>query len=502
MAKHKRVLWHIIILAIIICVGTLPRAVEILSGNYLFGFDQGLFFERVKSIAVDHKLTLIGEKVGGVGGFFQGPGFYYLLSIPFILFRGDPYGAMLLMFGIGVSTIIVGSIFSYMLFGFVASFFITSLLAFSPALVSQSRFIWNPFPVPIIILGCLFALFGVLKQKKYMLLILFLLIGLLFHFEIATGIMVLIEFLICCVFLLWRKIIQWKYFVSGLFIFFLTQIHFLLFDLRHDFLITKGITSIIVGKAWHVTDSSNIQHILSNHFDVFRSTFHTTFVFGNKLWPLFIIMIVLGIVGILRDGKADKSRTQFIIMLAIAPIISFVLYAKYLAPMWGWWIFDLEAIAIVLFGLVCSWWWSRGTIWRIIVGLLMCLFFIGHMQQTIQFYRSDYHDYGGTNKIRGKIDAISSIYQDAKGKPFNLLVFTPPVYTYPYDYLLWWYGLHRYGYMPGKDKQGTLYLLIDIDSSKPWSYIGWLDTIIKNGKTVATWTLPSGFVIQKRIFEP
>ena len=36
------------------------------------------------------------------------------------------------------------------------------------------------------------------------------------------------------------------------------------------------------------------------------------------------------------------------------------------------------------------------------------------------------------------------------------------------------------------------------DPSKPWSYKGWLETVIKDGKVDWTKTLPSGFVVQKR----
>jgi len=77
------------LLAIVI-LGSIPRSIEVISGNYLFGFDQGVFFQAVKEIVVNHKPALIGTEVGG-GGFFQGPGWYYLLSIPFYLWRGDPY---------------------------------------------------------------------------------------------------------------------------------------------------------------------------------------------------------------------------------------------------------------------------------------------------------------------------------------------------------------------------------------------------------------------------
>ena len=40
------------------------RVVEVTNGNYVFGFDQGLDFMAARSIAVDHKLTLIGAEAG------------------------------------------------------------------------------------------------------------------------------------------------------------------------------------------------------------------------------------------------------------------------------------------------------------------------------------------------------------------------------------------------------------------------------------------------------
>lgn len=63
--------WFIV--GIILIFAAIPRAVELISHNYLFGFDQGNFMLAVKHIVVDHKLTLIGVEVGNIGGFFQGP---------------------------------------------------------------------------------------------------------------------------------------------------------------------------------------------------------------------------------------------------------------------------------------------------------------------------------------------------------------------------------------------------------------------------------------------
>ena len=81
------------------------------------------------------------------------------------------------------------------------------------------------------------------------------------------------------------------------------------------------------------------------------------------------------------------------------------------------------------------------------------------------------------------------------------MAFTPPVYTYAYDYLIWWYGNRNYNYIPHKEKKGIFYLLMEPDSSKPWSYKGWLETVIKTGTILETKELPSGFVVQKRYAE-
>src|SRR3990172_11222563 len=96
--------------------GVMLRSVDVLSGNYLFGFDQGRDYLAVKNIVVDHKPTLIGSEVGaggaGLNGIFQGPLYYYFLSIPFLLTKGDPYGGVVLMFVLSV----LSGVFSY-LFG-------------------------------------------------------------------------------------------------------------------------------------------------------------------------------------------------------------------------------------------------------------------------------------------------------------------------------------------------------------------------------------------------
>ncbi len=497
--QNRGVHWQIVLMVVIILIGLLPRMTEVLSGNYLFTYDQGLFFERVRHIVADRKFTLIGEEVGGRGGFFQGPGFYYLLAVPFMIFGGDPYGGMLLMFFAGALTLIVAAIFAGRLFGIREALFIVFLLSVSPAMVAQSRFIWNPFFIPLISIVVIFLFYDVLRKKESALLLLFGCLGMMFHFEIATGIMMFVEFSLFTLYLWFRRIIRGRFVFAAYAVFFLTQIHFVFFDLRHDFLITKGILATALGKAPHAITLVYMQHMFWNHWDVFKHNFFSTFAYSDKIWPLILGVVVIGAYGMMKDHRVDRARKRLVMFLCVSPVLMFALYMKYTWPMWEWWLLELGVVYIFLVGLIISWGFGRGGIWRLVIGAFIILLLGSHIKTTIGFYQSDYRDYGGTHKIRGKEDALDVIYQDAAGQPFNLLVFSPPIYTYPYDYLVWWYGNRKYGYMPGKEKKGTFYLLIEPDASKPWSYNGWLETVIKSGTVIRTWNLPSGFIIEKRI---
>jgi hypothetical protein len=180
-------------------------------------------------------------------------------------------------------------------------------------------------------------------------------------------------------------------------------------------------------------------------------------------------------------------------------IVNFSVFTQLKNTVYSYYLTDLNIAYIFLFSyiLIASFKLKRYII-LVPFATLLVGFFIGGIVSSVQTSIKDYSDYGGTAKLKGKVDAIDYIYKDAKGKPFGLLVFSPPVYTYPYDYILWWHAEQKYHYLPTQTKKGTFYLLIEPDWSKPWSYKGWLETVIKSGKVIYTKTLPSGFIVQKR----
>src|SRR3989344_9028795 len=58
-------------------------------GNFIFNMDNARDMVDVREMVVLDKLRLIGP-TSGVEGFFNGPGWYYLLAIPFIFSKSKP----------------------------------------------------------------------------------------------------------------------------------------------------------------------------------------------------------------------------------------------------------------------------------------------------------------------------------------------------------------------------------------------------------------------------
>lgn len=487
----------------ILLFASLPRGIELLNHNYLFGFDQGHFFEAVKDIVVNHKLTLIGTEVGGQGGFFQGPGWYYLLAIPFALSGGNPYAAMVFMFILSLCVILFSYLFSAKMFDKKTGIVVSFLLAICPALIAQSRFIWPPFVISILSVILLFFLYKVFEKKEKYLPLAAFIIGLMSHFEIATAGTMLAQLVLIIVVLHWKKIISLKSILFSFGSFLLTLLPLIIFDLRHNFLMVHGIVNLFSQQVntIHQAAKLGIGAVFQNHLAVFRANFISSFQEGNLLLPLLLIVLVVGSISYMRDKKEVLSKKIMVFYLATTPIMLFGVFMFYRLPLWEWWLLELVIFYNWLLGVLLVYFWKRSYVLRSFVVIALLIFGIFYVNQTKTFYEKDYNDFGGVHKVKGKLEAIDYIYKDADNTPFNVLVFTPPVYTYAYDYLLWWHGQKTYGYVPGKEKRGVFYLLMEPDPQKEWSYKGWLETIVKTGKITKTVQLPSGFIIQKRTGE-
>lgn len=473
------------------------RAQETLSHNFLFLLDQGRDMMAVKQIVYDHRLTLIGPYTS-LGGVFQGPLWYYLLAIPTIIFNGDPWGAVLLMLVISMSVVIVAYLIVKKLAGETSALFTAFLFGVSPEAGAAATFAWNPHPMWLIIVVYICSLYAtVYRNPKYQL-FLWPVIALSFHFQTAMGVFLLVSTIIFLA-LFHRNFFKNRYLIYGLLGALLLLSPQILFELRHDFLMTRSILKLASGSSQGLFaggENYGYVSLVSFHMYELIINFRSAFLHNDASRGLSFLFFII-IFYKLHKGDLLNKEKQFISLCTTVVLIVIVLALIYPYPLRSWFLTGFGGFYLFIVGILL------GSLWRTKKGklLIVCILLLSSLTiiKRIDMLYIHPPDDGGVAKIKGKVDAIDSIYADAYGKQFGLLVFTPPVSTDAYDYLTWWRG-NQYGYIPYKEKKGTVYLLMEPDWSKPWSYNGWLETVIKYGQIVQTKKYSSGFVVQKRIF--
>jgi len=478
------------------------RSQETLSGNFLFLLDSGRDMMDVKGIVFDHKLTLIGPYTS-LGGVFQGPLYYYLLAIPTFIFQGNPWGNILLMLIISLVTIFIAFYFTNKYFGLTAAVVTFTLFAFSPEAVAAATYFWNPHPMWLILTFYVFALFGALKKNSLMQILLWPLIALSFHFEMAFGFFLFAAtfiYVIC----FQRKIFFNKKIILSLFLSFLLFMPQILFDLRHDFLMSGSVVEILKGNNQGLITSGEAEGFVSvkiNNLNTLKHNFISSFIYDQQFSAFPVLIFIATIVAVVYSLKKKiftVDEKLFLKSLSIIIVIILALGILYPFPLRYWFLTGFQSFYLIIIGLILSkiFKFRIGKIILVLIMIVMSIYFINRINTL---YINPPNE-GGAAKIKGKIEAIDFIYNDSKDREFGIIIFTPPVITDAYDYLIWWHGSKKYGYIPHSKKSGTVYLLIEPDTNQPWSYKGWLETIIKTGDVVYTKTLSSGIIIQKRNF--
>ena len=83
------------IILTILLVGILYRLLLTTDGNFLFNMDNARDFVDVREMIELGKLRLTGP-TSAIEGVYNGPLWYYLLAIPYLISGGDPYSAIIM----------------------------------------------------------------------------------------------------------------------------------------------------------------------------------------------------------------------------------------------------------------------------------------------------------------------------------------------------------------------------------------------------------------------
>ncbi|MBI2086494.1 glycosyltransferase family 39 protein [Candidatus Daviesbacteria bacterium] len=428
--------WYILI---ILLAGIIFRLFLTEDGNFIFNMDNGRDMVDVREMVILKKLRLTGPNTP-IEGVYDGPFWYYLLAIPFIITSGDPYGSILMQ-------IILWAIGGFYLlnltyrFGILAFLSVGFLWISSNFIVLASLYAFNPNPVIFLTPLLIFLIEKyITSQKLRYAAMMWFLAGLFFNFEMNFGVFVPL-IIILAIFISKKNFLfkDYKFWIGAAFFLFclLPQI---IFDLRHQFIMLNGLI-------YHLNSEGAATNFLKRFYNLANIFYFVYVPTVLNVKPLATAILIISI-PIFFNFFYQKKRDLVVIialMFIITPLVGYLFLPVAVNP----WHFGGEMVAVIIlvgFIIFKLWQFNLGKIFSL--GLSLALITYSALN-VLNFFMVDR---GKPNMdpsvLRNKLLAIDFVYKYANGKNFKVYTYLPSVYDYPYQYLIWWYGLQKFGFLP------------------------------------------------------
>jgi len=417
-----------------------------LGGNFIFHIDSARDMIDVREMVVLHHFRLIGP-TAGIDGLFTGPGWYYLMAIPFVLSGGDPFSEVLLM---DVFWFIGGYFLLKMLRprGILAVITAGALWITSGYVVLVTLFAYSPNPVVLMAPLIIFLLAKYIDQGTMKSALFLGFLGAFFwNLEMAfAGFMPFIIVLAIILAKKWRYLLSKHFWLGVAGPFLLGLLPQFLFEIRHNFFMTRSLFVYVTEQKSSHSTFSLIDRTMKSYqtfLEGFRGTFFNQ---PGLIGVAILVMIFLLYVLIFRKKGHFDSQILVAILLLVVPFIGFCIF-----PL----VIQLWHIEPALVGLIFLTAISLGEMEKIthfgkwlgvLVTAIILVFSLGHLELGKNFNLNRPTD--DPSEYKNEIAAIDYAYNQAQGKNFKAYVYSPGILDLPYQYNFWWYGQKKYGYAP------------------------------------------------------
>lgn len=426
---------------VILLIGIIFRLSSSSNGNFLFNMDNARDMVDVREMVVLHKWRLTGPR-SAIEGLFNGPVWYYLLAIPFILSGGDPYASIILEIILWV----IGGFFLLKLasrFGKLALLTCGSLWIASNYIVLLNVYAFNPNPVALLTPLLIFLIDKYVNSKKFIYaLSSFFLGGLFFNFEMNAGVFIPLVIFFAVLFSR-NELLKRKDFWLAILGFIVTLIPQILFDIKHDFIMSSSVIKFL-------TESKGIgvniwQRILTI-YQSFYNTLSAILMNQKLLTNITVILFLIYFLNVLR--KKNSSRSPLAIICLMFILVPFVGYILLPVQVNAWHLGAPMVAAILLLNITLSRirFYFPSRVISFIISFSIIFFGISNLMRYYTYDR--FIKSQDPSEFVNEIAAIDFVYKYADNKNFKVYTYLPSVIDYPYQYLIWWYGLKKFGYLP------------------------------------------------------
>lgn len=433
-----------IFILIILLLGVLFRLIITSNGNFFFNIDNARDMVDVREMVVLKKIRLIGPTTA-IEGVYNGPAWYYLLAIPFLVSGGDPYGSIILeiiLWTIGGYFLIK---MAHQIYGKLAVISVSALWIASNVITLGTQYAFNPNPILFLTPIFIYSLWKFIEteKSKYSLLVGFL-AGLFLQFETVVGIFMIPIFILSLVLSKKSIYLKRKNFWLGIIIFLLTLLPILFFELRHNFFMTNSLLNY--QSATHGGVELNLFIRTSNVLRAFLDTLLPTFMNFKLFTYLSIVLFFVCLYGFYKRNQMTKDKVTLISSLLIfIPMIG-LLPLK--VDIMRWHLNASLVAVIILVGFIISTLQKFSSLGKIIASILTISLLVFTLFNMKDYLKEALKGYNDQSVLRHEIAAIDYVYKSAQGKDFKVYTYLPSIIDYPYQYLFWWHGLKKYGYLP------------------------------------------------------
>lgn len=421
----------------ILVLGFLLRILPLNNNNFFFTMDQGNDAVYVREILMNHKIFLLGPETG-IDGLFAGPLWYYFIAVGFALFDGHPIGSvfMLILLNVALIGILMWKIkqkISHRWALMVGFALLTSWWFYD-----VSRYGFNPFPLVFLAFWLILSLVDFLEGHERSFVFAAIPIGLGFNTEMAGSIAFLLFYLVIGFWAIVKRKISWKsLLVAGLIIFIFLLPHYVS-ELQTNFSQAKTLMK-------EIYDPNGI--FSERNFDVLTPVILK--IISRSIWRqipemgffIFTILVFLFFKKWGTQPKINQFTKRFVGLTIILLIVSWLWFSSNTG--WQTWqTVYLSPLIFVSFLLILH------ELKRWLVFSILALSLISHFLIFQTRYSQYWQPSNDVSLLHNELAAIDWVYQNAEGQGFYVYNYLPSVYDYPYQYLFWWYGLKKYGYLP------------------------------------------------------
>lgn len=385
-----------------------------------------------REILVTKNLVLKGPETS-ILGFYNGPLWYYWVSIAYFFARFHPIGAVIQMvlLNLAVSTVLAICLSLYISYRY--SLCIVLLLQFMWQFYDTSRYSFNPHPLPALAILLILALLESWSGHRRWLIIGAVAVALTFHTELASFPPLFGLFLLVCIIGIYKRRIKIQSVVVAI-------ATISLFFIPH--LITELETNFSQLRAIQHHQSSNQSFLSKSQFGTLQTAYST--LLGESVLPqlpLLGILIYSVVSGVALLRFRQEFTTKFILLTITLVVLTFFWFGSNT----GWHPWHTVYISPLIFISLLLILYTFPIQVRII---LLLPIITGHLV----FFGTRYIEYispsDDASLLINELKAIEWTYNQSSGKGFYVYSYLPSVYDYPYQYLYWWYGIKRYGYVP------------------------------------------------------